>query len=132
MGRPLLRAGRSRGRARAAGERLMFVRFAELAHGHRVAVVVASVLFFAVAGALGAGVADRLDPYGDDDPASESVRATEHLEAAGYRGTDVIVLIEGADPTTEAGAKRVAAVEDDVRALDTVESTSGYAETRSD
>ena len=38
-----------------------------------------------VAGALGAGVASRLDPYGADDPATESVQADERLEDAGYQ-----------------------------------------------
>ena len=57
------------------------------------------VVFFVVAGALGAGVADRLDPYGADDPDTESVIADERLEDAGYRTTEVVVLIEGVDPT---------------------------------
>ena len=63
-----------------------------------------SVVLFAAAGALGAGVADRLDPYGADDPDTESVSAEQRLEEAGYRETSVVVLIEGVDPQTEAGA----------------------------
>ena len=110
----------------------MFARLAELAQRHRIAVVVASVLFFAAAGALGAGVADRLDPYGDDDPDSESVRANDRLDAAGYRGTDVIVLIEGVDATSRAGAERIDAIAREVSAEPEVKEVTGYAETRSE
>ncbi len=60
-------------------------------------VVVAAVLGAVPAGALGAGVASRLDPYGDDDPATESVQADERLEDAGYRELGVIALVRGVD-----------------------------------
>ncbi len=45
----------------------------------------AAVVFFGAAGAVGGSVADRLDPYGADDPDTESVIAAERLEDAGYR-----------------------------------------------
>ena len=40
-------------------------------------VVVAAVLASVLAGALGGGVASRLDPYGADDPATESVQGAK-------------------------------------------------------
>ena len=54
----------------------MFERLAALAQRRRVLIVVMSVVFFGVAGALGSGVADRLDPYGADDPDTETVAPT--------------------------------------------------------
>jgi hypothetical protein len=57
----------------------------------------AAVLFLA-AGVLGAGVADHLDPFGADDPATESVIATEQLQDAGFRPTSVVVLSRTRSP----------------------------------
>src|SRR5919108_6548979 len=88
----------------------MFSSLADLATRRGKLVVIAAALFFAGAGALGAGVADRLDPYGADDPDTESVIATDRLEDAGYRPTSVVVLIEGVDATSPAGERRIAEV----------------------
>jgi uncharacterized membrane protein YdfJ with MMPL/SSD domain len=57
--------------------------------------VVAGVALLAVvAGVLGGGVADRLAPYGADDPASESYRAEQLLERSGANAsTDVVALV---------------------------------------
>ena len=85
----------------------MFDRLSSLAQFHRRPVLVAAVVFFVLAGALGGSVADRLDPYGADDPDTESIQADERLEAAGYRDASVIVLMRDTDPATAAGAKRI-------------------------
>ena len=74
-------------------KRLMFNFLAELAVKRRKVIVVLALVFFPAAGALGAGVADKLDPYGADDPDTESVQASDKLEAAGYRDAGVIVLV---------------------------------------
>src|ERR671935_32536 len=58
-------------------------------------VVVFAAMLFVTAGAAGAGVASRLDPFGADDPATESVIADQRLEQAGYRETGVVVLVSG-------------------------------------
>ena len=84
-------------------------RLAELAQRRGRRVVIVAAIFFVGAGALGAGVADRLDPYGADDPDTESVRADERLEAAGFRDTGVVVLLEDVDVRSAAGRRRVAA-----------------------
>ena len=110
----------------------MFAAFAALAQRHRVAVVIASVVLFAAAGAFGAGVADKLDPYGAEDPDTESVRAEERLENAGYRETDVIVLVEDTDPRSEDGAARLAELSRELRRDDDVAQVTGFAETQSD
>src|SRR5919204_2468380 len=74
-------------------------------------VTVVAVLLFAAAGAFGAGVAKRLDPFGADDPGSESVIADQRLEQAGFREVGVVVWIRGIDVRSTAGRERLAAVE---------------------
>jgi uncharacterized membrane protein YdfJ with MMPL/SSD domain len=84
---------------------------ARLATRRRWTVIAVSAAALLAAGAFGAGVADRLDPYAADDPDTESVRADDRLEEAGYRATGAIVLVEGVDVDTAAGRKRVEAIE---------------------
>jgi uncharacterized membrane protein YdfJ with MMPL/SSD domain len=108
----------------------MFPFLASLAQRRRRVVIIASVLLFLAAGAIGGGVADRLDPYGAEDPDTESVQATERLEDAGYRETSVVVLIDE-DPTSPAGGERVREITRLVEEDPEVSSVSGYAESRS-
>ena len=109
----------------------MFTALANLTQSHRLAVVIASAVLFAAAGVLGSGVADRLDPYGAEDPDTESVIAEDALTEAGHAETGVIVLVEGTDPTSAAGERRVARITREVRRDDDVEGVTGYAETGS-
>jgi RND superfamily putative drug exporter len=67
------------------------------------AILVLTVLVALAAAALGGGVANRLAPFGADDPHSESVAADRQLERAGYRQTDLLVLLRADDPRTGAG-----------------------------
>ena len=85
----------------------MFASLASLATRRRRTVLVFSVVVFIAAGALGAGVADRLEPYGADDPDTESVEADERLEDAGYRETGAIVLMEHVDVESREGRQQV-------------------------
>jgi uncharacterized membrane protein YdfJ with MMPL/SSD domain len=85
----------------------MFPYLASLATRRGSAVVLFSVVVFIAAGAFGAGVADRLEPYGADDPDTESVLADERLEAAGYSETGAIVLMENVDVESSQGRERV-------------------------
>jgi uncharacterized membrane protein YdfJ with MMPL/SSD domain len=85
----------------------MFSSLASLATQRRRTVLVFSVVVFVAAGALGAGVADRLDPYGADDPNTESVEADERLEDAGYNETGAIVLMEDVDVESREGREQV-------------------------
>ncbi|MET0823908.1 MAG: MMPL family transporter [Solirubrobacterales bacterium] len=109
----------------------MIDRLARLADRRGRRVVLIAALFFVLAGALGAGVADRLDPYGAEDPSTESVIADQRLEDAGYRSTEVVVLISDADPTSAAGGRRVEEVERRIAGDPGVASVTGFAETRS-
>ncbi|OLE35445.1 MAG: hypothetical protein AUG48_10580 [Actinobacteria bacterium 13_1_20CM_3_68_9] len=70
-------------------------------------VVVTALLASVVAGALGAGVASRLDPYGDDDPATESVQADNRLDSAGFQNLGLIALLRGADVSSPRTRHRV-------------------------
>jgi RND superfamily putative drug exporter len=61
---------------------------------HPRALLVASALFIAAAGALGAGVADHLSTGGFEDPASESTRAAARIERVfGIADPDVVLVV---------------------------------------
>jgi uncharacterized membrane protein YdfJ with MMPL/SSD domain len=109
----------------------MFTALASLAQRRGRRVVILAVIFFGVAGAVGGTVADKLDPYGADDPATESVIADDRAEAAGFRDASVIVLIEGASPTEPAGRQRIQAVGQQVASDPDVAEVNGYLNTRS-
>jgi hypothetical protein len=94
----------------------MLDRIARLAQERGRRMVVIAAILFAVAGVLGSGVADHLAPYGADDPDTESVEADELLQAAGYRETGLVVLIDETDVTTAAGKQRVAGLARELRA----------------
>jgi uncharacterized membrane protein YdfJ with MMPL/SSD domain len=85
----------------------MFRYLASLATRRGRAVVLFSVVIFIAAGALGAGVADRLEPYGADDPDTESVKADDRLDAAGFNETGAIVMIDNVDVESSKGRERV-------------------------
>ena len=109
----------------------MFEFLATLTQRRRWTVVIVSVVLFAAAGVAGAGVADRLDPYGADDPDTESVEASDRLEEAGYRGVGVVVLVNDVDVTTAAGRERVDALADEIAADEDVAEVNGFADTGS-
>src|SRR5687768_1672175 len=109
----------------------MFNALASLAqlHGKRTAIL--AVIFFVVAGALGGGVADKLGPYGDEDPATESVKALDRLEADGYRDPSVIVLLQDTSPTSAAGQQKIQRVKQELRGNSDVARVTSYLDTRS-
>jgi uncharacterized membrane protein YdfJ with MMPL/SSD domain len=109
----------------------MFNSLASLAEGHGKRVAIFAVIFFVVAGALGGGVASKLAPYGADDPATESVKATDRLDEDGFRQASVIVLVQDIDPSSKAGHARIAKLEDEVKADPDVASATSYLDTRS-
>jgi RND superfamily putative drug exporter len=90
-----------------------------------------AILFFLLAGAVGGSVADRLDPYGADDPATETVEARERLQDAGLRPPAVIAVVEDAPVADPATRARVVALERSVERRDDVKSVTGYYDTRS-
>jgi uncharacterized membrane protein YdfJ with MMPL/SSD domain len=70
-------------------------------------VIVSAILASIVAGVLGAGVASRLDPYGADDPATESVQADNTLDDAGYQDLGLIALVRGVNVSSPQTKHRV-------------------------
>jgi RND superfamily putative drug exporter len=87
--------------------------------------------FFVIAIVIGGSVASHLAPYGNDDPATESVRADNLVEAKGYRPTSVVVLFSGDPVSSPAMRARVERVADELRARRDVASVHGYYDTRS-
>ena len=109
----------------------MLERLAELAERRGRRVVIVAVVLAIAAGALGAGVADRLDPYGADDPATESVKAADRLEQAGYRETGVVVLVDDVDLDSAAGRDRIEALTEELRADEDVAAVASFYTTGS-
>jgi RND superfamily putative drug exporter len=109
----------------------MFDALARIADGKARRVGLLAILFFVLAGALGGGVADRLDPYGADDPATESVQAREKLLDAGFRGPGAIVLIRDAPVAKPATRARVTTIARELRRRADVATVSGFYNTGS-
>jgi uncharacterized membrane protein YdfJ with MMPL/SSD domain len=109
----------------------MFDALARLADGHARRIGLFAIVFFLLAGALGGSVASRLDPYGADDPATETVKAKERLHDAGLREPAVLVVVKDAPVSRPATRARVQALERSIRRRADVESVSGYYDTHS-
>ena len=69
---------------------------ARFVYRRRRAVAIGAAIFFLIAAAIGGSVASHLDPYGADDPATDSVKADNLLQARGFRDASVIVLVQDA------------------------------------
>jgi uncharacterized membrane protein YdfJ with MMPL/SSD domain len=108
----------------------MFNSLASLAQRHGKRTAIFAVVLFVVAGALGGGVASKLGPYGADDPATESVKAQDRLEADGFRDAGVIVLVQNVDPKDAAGQQRITGLENKLKANPDVASVTSYLDTR--
>jgi uncharacterized membrane protein YdfJ with MMPL/SSD domain len=109
----------------------MFDSLARLANDKAKRVGLLALVFFLLAGAIGGSVADRLDPYGAEDPSTETVKAMDRLEEAGLRVPAVIAVLEDAPVADPATKQRVQALERQVGARADVASVSGYYDTRS-
>jgi uncharacterized membrane protein YdfJ with MMPL/SSD domain len=94
-------------------------------------VAVGGAVFFILAGTIGGSVASHLDPYGADDPATESVKADNLIQGQGYRETGVIVLIKNAPVANPGTRTRVEGIERRLRAREDVAKVTGYYDTRS-
>jgi uncharacterized membrane protein YdfJ with MMPL/SSD domain len=92
----------------------MFARLATFLDAHRRSVLFAAVIVAAVAGAFGAGVAKHLSPYSADDPATQSVQATNRFQDATGRQVDpgIVALVTSGyvrTPQAHARVERVVA-----------------------
>jgi RND superfamily putative drug exporter len=109
----------------------MFDTLARLADGHARRIGLIAIAFFLLAGALGGSVAERLDPYGADDPATEAVKARKQLEDAGLRVPGVVVVLDHARVSSPATRSRVARLEREIGGRADVQSVSSFYTTRS-
>ena len=109
----------------------MFDSLARLANRRARRVGLLAIAFFLLAGALGGSVAERLDPYGADDPSTESVEAREQLQDAGHRIPAVLVLVDDAPVAEPATRRRIAALEGELRSRGEVKSVESFYTTRS-
>src|SRR3954453_17520498 len=118
--------------ARSRARRSPLTSLATFLQAHGRAVLLAAVLVAVVAGALGAGVAKHMSPYGADDPATESVQAAHRFESAAHRKIDpgVVALVTAGDVRTLAARRRVEQVEEQLRAEPDIATVRGYYETR--
>jgi RND superfamily putative drug exporter len=111
----------------------MLTRLANLAHAHPRRVIALAVALAVFAGAVAGGVADRLGPYGADDPDSETFRTGERLhEATGLMNYfNAVVLVRGDAPLTAARTRaRVERVSSEIRGVDGVGRVANWYETR--
>ena len=103
----------------------MLARIARFAVARRRFVLVASVVLFALGGALGGGVAEELSSGGFDDPGSESFRADQTLLDTFGTGVPNIVLLvtvpeaAGEAPAVDAPAAQAAGLALTERLADT-------------
>jgi RND superfamily putative drug exporter len=104
---------------------------ARFVYRRRRIVALGAAVFFVLAVTVGGSVASHLDPYGADDPATESVQADDLLEEHGYRPTSLIVLIEDAPVDQPATKQRVHEIERELRARDDVAKVTGSYDTGS-
>ena len=109
----------------------MFDALARFADGNARRIGLFAIAFFLLAGALGGSVANRLDPYGADDPATETVKAKDRLFEAGLRIPAVLVVVEDAPVAAPATRAKVEALEQRLRRRADVKSVTGYYDTGS-
>ncbi len=96
----------------------MLTRLATFLHGHGRRVLLVAVCGAVLAGAFGAGVAKRLGPYAANDPATQSVQATNRFQAAANREIEpgIVALITSREGIrSETAQARVAQVARELR-----------------
>lgn len=110
----------------------MLEKLASFVHRNRVRVLVFALVAIGVAGAIGLGVAKQLSPYGDTDPSSQSVRASDRFEAAAGRQLDpgVVALVSAGDVDSARSRQRVGEVVAQLRSSRDVAAVSSYYDTR--
>ena len=104
---------------------------ARFIYRRRAWVAIGAVVFFVVAGGIGGSVASHLDPYGADDPATESVEADDLIEAHGYRPTSLIVLAQNAPVGQGETKQRIEGIERQLRQRHDVARVTSYYDTGS-
>src|ERR687887_1791440 len=106
----------------------MFGGFASFVHRNRRRVLLFALVGIGIAGVFGLGVAKRLSPYGDSDPSTQSVQATNHYQAATGRQIDpgVVALVTAGDIRNPGAERRVRQVEGELRASRDIATVTSY------
>ncbi len=106
----------------------MFEKLATFAYSNGRRVLMIAVLGAVVAGAFGAGVSNRLSPYGADDPATQSVQARNRFQAATGRQIDpgVVALVSSGEVRSPAARQRVQSVAAELGAQPDVASVASF------
>ena len=106
----------------------MLGRLAGFLYAHRRAVLYSTVIGAVIAGVFGSSVAQHLSPYGANDPATQSVQATDRFQAAANREIDpgVVALVNVGSVHTAAAQRRVDQVAAQLRTGPDVASVVSY------
>jgi uncharacterized membrane protein YdfJ with MMPL/SSD domain len=109
----------------------MLAKLATLIHANGRRVLLVAVLGAVIAGAFGFGVAKHMSPYGADDPATQSVRATNRFEAAAHHKMEpgIVAIVRTGDVESAAARRRVEQVADRLRAEPDVADAASFYET---
>ena len=106
----------------------MLSRLATFLHAHGRRVLMVAAVGAVIAGVFGAGVSSHLSPYGANDPATQSVQATNRFKAAAGRQIDpgIIALVASGDVRTQAARARVTSVAAQLQRQRDVGSVASY------
>jgi uncharacterized membrane protein YdfJ with MMPL/SSD domain len=106
----------------------MLERLASFIYRSRRRVLPIAVITIVIAGVFGLGVAKRLAPYGDTDPASQSAQATNRYQAATGRQIDpgIVALVTTSGVHSAAAKRRVQSVEAQLRSSPDVTAVASY------
>jgi RND superfamily putative drug exporter len=109
----------------------MLTRLATFLHAHGRPVLLIALVGAVIAGAFGFGAAKHMSPYGADDPATQSVQATNRFEAAAGRKIDpgIVAIVNAGDVRRPAVRRRVDQVAARLRSQPDVASVLSFYET---
>jgi len=109
----------------------MLTRLADFVYGRGRRVLLVAVIGAAAAGVFGAGVTKHMSPYGADDPATQSVQATNRFQAAAGRQIDpgVVALVGTGEVRGARAERRVNQIAAQLRAQPDVASVVSYYDT---
>jgi uncharacterized membrane protein YdfJ with MMPL/SSD domain len=95
----------------------MLTRLATFLHANGRRVLILAAIGAVIAGAFGFGVAKQLSPYGANDPATQSVQATNRFQAAAGQQIDagIVALVHSGPVTSPAARRRVEQVSAQLR-----------------
>jgi uncharacterized membrane protein YdfJ with MMPL/SSD domain len=109
----------------------MLARLATFLHSRGRRVLIVAVVGAVIAGVFGAGVSSHLSPYGANDPATQSVQATNRFQAAAGRQIDpgVIALVASGEVRSPAARTRVTGIAAELQRQPDVASVASFYST---